>query len=134
MLVDATRMAQPLPEPSPTAAPLHTNGSRRGAGSSMSRRAVMFLALDFEWWERSEDVILEVGWSLWDSLTQQHRSRHWVIKEHLNKVRLPAASWHSNALHLNGTFTEDLGAACNGGCFVASRTYCTSPCAPHAPS
>jgi hypothetical protein len=48
----------------------------------------MFLALDFEWWEKAEDVILEVGWSLWDSLTQQHRTRHWVVKEHLNKVRL----------------------------------------------
>lgn len=49
--------------------------------------ATMFLSLDFEWWERAEDTILEVGWSLWDTVTQQHRTRHWVIKENLNKVR-----------------------------------------------
>lgn len=89
MLVNATRMAQPLPEPSPAAAlQQQQRGSRcgRGSSSSVAGPAVMFLSLDFEWWERSEDVILEVGWSLWDSLTQQHRSRHWVIKEHLNKA------------------------------------------------
>jgi hypothetical protein len=86
MLVTATRMAQPLPQPSPPAAALQRS-SRRNGVSSMPGPAVMFLALDFEWWERSEETILEVGWSLWDSLTQQHRSRHWVIKENLNKVR-----------------------------------------------
>jgi hypothetical protein len=83
----------------------------------------MFLALDFEWWEKSEDVILEVGWSLWDSLTQQHRTRHWVVQEHLNKVRrqpevswfgqkLKYLLWQSNALHpAAGTCRED---ACAG--------------------
>ncbi|KAF6259522.1 hypothetical protein COO60DRAFT_1003280 [Scenedesmus sp. NREL 46B-D3] len=77
MLVAATRLAQALPEPSPATALQR---------SSTPGPAAMFLSLDFEWWERSEDVILEVGWSLWDSLTQQHRTRHWVIKEHLNKA------------------------------------------------
>jgi hypothetical protein len=46
----------------------------------------MFVALDFEWWEKSSETILEVGWSMWDTATQKHRTRHWIIRENLNKV------------------------------------------------
>ncbi len=45
----------------------------------------MFLSLDFEWWERNQSTVLEVGWSMWDTLTRTHRSRHWIVKENLNK-------------------------------------------------
>jgi hypothetical protein len=46
----------------------------------------MFMSLDFEWWEKSSETILEVGWSMWDTATQKHRTRHWIIRENLNKV------------------------------------------------
>lgn len=75
MLLDATSMAQPLPSQQ-----LHRYSGDDG------RQATMFLSLDFEWWEKSHDYILEVGYSLWDNVTQRHRTRHWVIRENLNKV------------------------------------------------
>lgn len=63
---------------------LMTNGRRRPQGPRP--RVRMFISLDFEWWEKSSETILEVGWSLWDTATQKHRTRHWIIRENLNKV------------------------------------------------
>lgn len=75
MLVDATHMAQPV----------STEQLRQPEADGC---ATMFISLDFEFWEKSHDYVLEVGYSLWDNLTQRHRTRHWVIKENLNKVRV----------------------------------------------
>lgn len=59
---------------------------RNGRSGAARPRVHMFVSLDFEWWEKSSDTILEVGWSLWDTVTQRHRTRHWIIRENLNKV------------------------------------------------
>jgi hypothetical protein len=59
---------------------------RSGRSGAARPRVRMFVSLDFEWWEKSSDTILEVGWSLWDTVTQRHRTRHWIIRENLNKV------------------------------------------------
>jgi hypothetical protein len=75
-LTEATALAQP--------AVCH-NAGKTGKHSGITPHR-MFLSMDFEWWEKSSGVILEIGWSLWDTLTVKHRSRHWVIKENLNKV------------------------------------------------
>ncbi|KAF8072693.1 SPAC2C4.08 [Scenedesmus sp. PABB004] len=75
-LADATAMARPV----------ECGGApARGGGRGGGRVVHMFLSLDFEWWEKSSDIILEVGWSLWDTATRHHRTRHWVVKENLNK-------------------------------------------------
>lgn len=79
-LSSATELAAPLS----TAALQSAGGGRRQAGPKP--RVRMFVSLDFEWWEKSSETILEVGWSLWDTATQRHRTRHWIIKENLNKV------------------------------------------------
>lgn len=79
-LSTATELAAPLS----TAALQTAGGGRRQAGPKPHVR--MFVSLDFEWWEKSSETILEVGWSLWDTATQRHRTRHWIIKENLNKV------------------------------------------------
>lgn len=79
-LSSATELAAPLS----TAALQSAGGGRRQAGPKPHVR--MFVSLDFEWWEKSSETILEVGWSLWDTATQRHRTRHWIIKENLNKV------------------------------------------------
>eukprot|EP00775_Hariotina_reticulata_P006331 gene6331-6565_t len=75
-LMEATELAQP--------AELHST-AKRGKHSNLAANR-MFLSIDFEWWEKSDGVILEIGWSLWDTFTCKHRSRHWVIKENLNKA------------------------------------------------
>ena len=75
MLLDARSMAQPL----------HKQQLQEYRDLD-SPQAVMFLSLDIEWWEKSHDYILEVGYSLWDNVTQRHRTKHWVIRENLNKV------------------------------------------------
>jgi hypothetical protein len=70
---------------------------RNGRSSSARPRVRMFVSLDFEWWEKSSDTILEVGWSLWDTVTQRHRTRHWIIRDNLNKVSTadPVLCWCS---------------------------------------
>lgn len=81
-LVSATEVSVPLGK-----AVVHDLiNNNRGSRGQQRPRVRMFLALDFEWWEKSSETILEVGWSLWDTLTQRHRSRHWIIRENLNKV------------------------------------------------
>lgn len=79
-LSTATELATPT---STAALQSAGGGSRRQAGPKP--RVRMFVSLDFEWWEKSSETILEVGWSLWDTATQRHRTRHWIIKENLNK-------------------------------------------------
>lgn len=59
---------------------------RNGRSGGARQRVRMFVSLDFEWWEKSSETILEVGWSLWDTVTQRHRTRHWIIRDNLNKV------------------------------------------------
>lgn len=66
---------------------------RNGCSSGARPRVRMFVSLDFEWWEKSSDTILEVGWSLWDTVTQRHRTRHWIIRDNLNKVSSAACGW-----------------------------------------
>lgn len=96
MLSDATSMAQPLPS--------QQLQQYRGPDRE---QATMFLSLDFEWWEKSHDYILEVGYSLWDNVTRRHRTRHWVIRENLNKVcrqqhadGLTAGTWYGQGASL----------------------------------
>lgn len=79
--------AAELSAPTSKAALQAVSSSRGGRQAGPRPRVRMFMALDFEWWEKSSQTILEVGWSLWDTATQRHRTRHWIIRENLNKVR-----------------------------------------------
>ena len=79
--------ASELSTPTSKAALQALSGGRGGRQAGPRPRVRMFMALDFEWWEKSSQTILEVGWSLWDTATQRHRTRHWIIRENLNKVR-----------------------------------------------
>lgn len=84
-LTQATELSAPLSKAALQA--LMDNGSRgRRQQGGVRPRVRMFVSLDFEWWEKSSETILEVGWSLWDTATQRHRTRHWIIRENLNKV------------------------------------------------
>jgi hypothetical protein len=80
-LTTATELSIPT---SPVALQTQLNRARQ---LGRRPRVRMLISLDFEWWEKSSQTILEVGWSLWDTVTQRHRTRHWIIRENLNKVR-----------------------------------------------
>ena len=41
---------------------------------------VVALSLDVEWWELDKELVLELGWSCWDTLTHTHRTRHWKVR------------------------------------------------------
>lgn len=79
-LTTATELSIPT---SPVALQTQLNRARQ---LGRRPRVRMLISLDFEWWEKSSQTILEVGWSLWDTVTQRHRTRHWIIRENLNKV------------------------------------------------
>lgn len=106
-LVEATELAQPKE--------LHST-AKRGKHSNLAANR-MFLSIDFEWWEKSDGVILEIGWSLWDTFTCKHRSRHWVIKENLNKVDLVK---HTDLIVLT---VQQFGGCC---CRSSVQTCCCS--------
>lgn len=90
MLLDARTMAQPL----------HVQ-QQHVYQDHGSPQAVVFLALDIEWWEKSNEYILEVGYSLWDTVTQRHRTKHWIIRENFNKVHKGRVSCKQQQWHLH---------------------------------
>ncbi|KAF5834706.1 hypothetical protein DUNSADRAFT_8531 [Dunaliella salina] len=44
---------------------------------------VVLLSIDLEWYERSTELLLEIGWTLWDSASRRCTSKHWIVSEGL---------------------------------------------------
>jgi hypothetical protein len=44
---------------------------------------VVFLSIDLEWWEDDHSKVLELGWSVWNTVTLQHATRHFIVHENL---------------------------------------------------
>lgn len=61
-----------------TAAATLAAGNVNGDAPAASMRRAVLCAVDVEWWEHDDSVILELGWSLWDNVTRTHRTR-WVV-------------------------------------------------------
>ncbi|KAL6753858.1 hypothetical protein V8C86DRAFT_2718668 [Haematococcus lacustris] len=50
-----------------------------------SRPRCALLSIDLEWWERDHSLLLELGWSIWDSVKRCHHTRHWIVEEGLHR-------------------------------------------------
>ncbi|KAJ9533730.1 hypothetical protein QJQ45_026807 [Haematococcus lacustris] len=50
-----------------------------------SRPGCALLSIDLEWWERDHSLLLELGWSIWDSVKRYHHTRHWIVEEGLHR-------------------------------------------------
>eukprot|EP00200_Dunaliella_tertiolecta_P008334 CAMPEP_0202374872 /NCGR_PEP_ID=MMETSP1127-20130417/5619_1 /ASSEMBLY_ACC=CAM_ASM_000462 /TAXON_ID=3047 /ORGANISM="Dunaliella tertiolecta, Strain CCMP1320" /LENGTH=919 /DNA_ID=CAMNT_0048972149 /DNA_START=2277 /DNA_END=5037 /DNA_ORIENTATION=- len=53
-------------------------------GLDLTRKdQAVLLSIDLEWYERSSELLLEIGWTLWDSASRRCSSKHWIVREGL---------------------------------------------------